>query len=171
MLKYGLHSRINVPQSSLQNKRRSSSVCAPDTGSISSRHRHFSDIKNPDALILEIPSPLSPSEVFSNSSMLGSPAAIVHHNNSYTNLPAIPELPGNNPILPSIMTEPSVNDVSSPLPIHDAKMTFPARCPPMMPSIPENLSGTGSQQEQVLSSVGHEVADEYNSTYLKGENL
>jgi hypothetical protein len=157
--------------SSSQKKHHNSSICAPDAVSISSRHRHFSDIKNPDSLILEIPSPLSPSEVFSNSSMLGSPAGIIHHNNSYTNLPAIPELPGNNPILPSILTEPSVNDVSSSLSIHPVRSMSR-----MMPSIPENLSGTDSRQEQVLTTMvqmsdTNDMADEHNSIYLKRENF
>lgn len=171
MLKYGLRSLINVPVSSSQKKHRNSSICAPDAVSISSRHRRFSDIKNPDSLVLEIPSPLSPSEVFSNSSMLGSPAAIVHHNNSYTNLPAIPELPSKNPILPSILTESSANDIPSPLSMHPVRSMSR-----MMPSIPENLSGTNSRLEQVLTTMvqmpdGHDLADEHSSKFLQRENL
>lgn len=171
MLKYGLRSRINVPLSSSQKKHRNSSVCAPDTMSISSRHRRFSDIKNPDSLVLEIPSPMSPSEVFSNSSMLGSPAAIIHHNSSYTNLPAIPELPGKNPILPSIVTESSANDVPSPLSVHPVRSMSR-----MMPSIPENLAGINSRLEQMLTPVvqmsdGHDVADEHSGKYLQRDNL
>jgi hypothetical protein len=146
-------------------------VCAPDAVSISSRHRRFSDIKNPESLILEIPSPLSPSEVFSNSNILCSPGAIIHHNNSYTNLPAIPELPAKNPILPSILTESSVNDVSSPTAIHPVRSMSR-----MMPSIPENLSGTDSRLEQVLTSLvhvsdGHDMAEENSGKYLKRDNL
>jgi hypothetical protein len=156
---------------SSQKKHRNSSVCGPDAVSISSRHRRFSDIKNPDSLVLEIPSPLSPSEVFSNSSMLGSPAAIIQHNGSYTNLPAIPELPSKNPILPSILTESSANDVPSPLSMHPVRSMSR-----MMPSIPENLAGTNSRLEQVLTTVvqipdGHDVADEHSSKYLKRDNL
>jgi hypothetical protein len=149
MLKYGLRSQINVPMSSSQmNRRNSSIICAPDAVSISSRHRRISDIKNPDSLVLEIPSPLSSCEAFSNSAVLGSPAAIIHHNNSYTNLPAIPELPGKNSILPSIMTESSASDVTSPLfvqPVHSM--------PRIMPSIPENLAGASSRLEEVLTTV------------------
>jgi hypothetical protein len=129
---------------------RNSSICAPDAVSISSRHRRISDIKNPDSLVLEIPSPLSPSEVFSNSTGLGSPGAIIHQNNSYTNLPAIPELPGRNTILPSIMTESSAGDVTSPLSIHPVRSM-----PRMMPSIPENLVGANSRLEEVLTNMAH----------------
>lgn len=103
--------------------------------------------------------------------MLGSPAAIVHHNNSYTNLPAIPELPSKNPILPSILTESSANDIPSPLSMHPVRSMSR-----MMPSIPENLSGTNSRLEQVLTTMvqmpdGHDLADEHSSKFLQRENL
>ena len=94
MLKYGLHSRIRAPASVSQKNHCNSSICTPDAVSISSRHRRISDIKSPDSLVLEIP-PLSPSEIFPNSSVLSSPSTIIHHNNSYTNIPAIPKFDDN----------------------------------------------------------------------------
>jgi hypothetical protein len=80
--------------------------------------------------------------------VLSSPAAIIHHNNSYTNLPVIHELPGKNPILPSIMTESSASDVTSPLSVQPVRSM-----PRIMPSIPENLAGTSSRLEEVLKTV------------------
>lgn len=139
MLKYGLRSRINAPASFSQKNRRNSSVCAPDAVSISSHHRRISDIKNPDSLVLEITPPLSPSEVYPSSSVLSSPSAIIHHNNSYTNLPAIPEFPVKNP-----MTESSGNEG-----VHHVRSMSRT-----MPSIPENLVGAGSRTEEVLMTVG-----------------
>lgn len=46
----------------------------------------------------------------------------------------------------------------------------------MMPSIPENLAGTNSRLEQVLTpmvqmSDGHDVADEHSGKYLQRDNL
>ena len=138
MLKYGLRSQINVsPMSPLGTRHRNASVCSPDAVSISSRHRRISDIKNPDSLVLEIQSPLSPAEMFPSSTVVGSPAAVVHHNNSYTNLPAIPEQPGKNPT-----SEPIPNDSTSPMSM-----------PHMMPSIPENLAGVSTRLEEVLNPV------------------
>ncbi|XP_021917078.1 solute carrier family 2, facilitated glucose transporter member 3-like isoform X4 [Zootermopsis nevadensis] len=143
ILKYGLRSQIHAPVSSSRtNHRNSSIICAPDAVSISSRHQRISDI-NPDSLVLEVSSPLSSCEAFSNSTVLSSPAAIIHHNNSYTNLPAIPELPGKNPILPSIINESSPSDVMSGQPVRSL--------PRIMPSIPENLAGASSQLEEVLT--------------------
>ena len=139
MLKYGLRSRIRAPASVSQKNRRNSSVCAPDAVSISSHHRRISDIKSPDSLVLEITPPLSPSEVFPNSSVLSSPSTIIHHNNSYTNLPAIPEFPAQNP-----MTETGGSDG-----VHHVHSTSRT-----VPSIPENLAGAGSQIEEVLTTMG-----------------
>lgn len=138
MLKYGLRSRINAPASFSRKNRRNPPVCAPDAVSISSRHRRISDIKNPDSLVLEITPPLSPSEVFPNSSVLSSPSAVIHHNNSYTNLAAIPEFPTKNP-----MTESNGGDS-----VHVRSMSR------MMPSIPENLVGAVSRMEEVPTTVG-----------------
>jgi hypothetical protein len=152
------------------NHRNSSVICASDTVSISSRHRRISDIKNPDSLVLEIPSPLSPYEAFSNSAVLSSPAAIIHHNNSYTNLPAIPELPGKNPVLQSVMTESSASDVMSPLSVQPVRAM-----PRIMPSIPENLVGASSRLEEVLTTMSqmsdcNGVSDGQDK-YLQRENL
>jgi hypothetical protein len=138
MLKYGLRSRINAAASFSRKNRRNPPVCAPDAVSISSRHRRISDIKNPDALVLEITPPLSSSEVFPDSSVLSSPSAVIHHNNSYTNLAAIPEFPTKNP-----MTESNGGDS-----VHVRSMSR------MMPSIPENLVGAVSQMEEVPTTVG-----------------
>jgi hypothetical protein len=46
----------------------------------------------------------------------------------------------------------------------------------MMPSIPENLAGTNSRLEQMLTTVvqmpdGHDVVDEHGSKYLQREDL
>ncbi|KAJ4430980.1 hypothetical protein ANN_19573 [Periplaneta americana] len=165
MLKYGLRSQINViPSASKLSRHRNSSVCAPDTASMSSRHRRISDIKNPDSLVLEIPSPLSPAEVFANSSVLGSPAAIIQHNNSYTNLPAIPELPGKNTTLSSNISEPIINDTTSPMSIHPV-----LSMPRIMPSIPENLAGASSRLEEVLSVT--QKSDEADEQGNKRDNL
>jgi hypothetical protein len=139
MLKYGLRSRIRAPASLSQKNHRNSSICAPDAVSISSRHRRISDIKSPDSLVLEIAPPLSPSEVFPNSSVMSSPSTIIHHNNSYTNLPAIPEFPARNP-----MTETGGNDG-----VHHVRSMSRT-----MPSIPENLAGAGGQTEGVTMTVG-----------------
>jgi len=125
MLKYGLRSRIRAPASVSRKNHRNSSLCAPDTVSISSRHRRISDIKSPDSLVLEIAPPLSPSEVFPNSSALSSPSTVIHHNSSYTNLPAIPEFPAQNPT-----TETSGGDSVH----HVHWMSW------MMPSILENMA-------------------------------
>ena len=167
MLKYGLRSRINAAGSFSQKKRRTSSICAPDAVSISSRHRRISDIKNPDTLVLEITPPLSPSEVFSNSSVLSSPSAIIHHNNSYTNLPAIPEFPANNPMIPANnpMTEPSSSDT-----VHHVRPMSR-----MMPSIPENLVGAGTRMEEVLTTVSElrdgNTLDVHGGKYMQRDSL
>jgi hypothetical protein len=97
-LKYGLRSHIRAQASVSQKYHRNSPVCAPDSVSMSSCRRRISDITSPNALVLEIPPPVSPSEVFSNSSVLGSPSDVIHSNSSYTNLPAIPEFPAQNPM-------------------------------------------------------------------------
>jgi hypothetical protein len=133
MLKYGLRSHIRAPASVSQKIRRDSSLCVPDAVSISSRHRRISDIKSPDSLVLEIAPPLSPSEAFPSS-----PSTIIHHNNSYTNLPAIPEFPAQNPVTATGGGE-GVHHVRS--------------MSRTMPSIPENLAGAGSRIE-VLTSMG-----------------
>jgi hypothetical protein len=101
---------------------------------MSSCRRRISDIKSPSALVLEIPPPLSVPEAFPNS-----PSAITHNNNSYTNLPAIPEFPAQNP-----MTETGGSDG-----VHHV-------CPmsQIMPIIPENLAGAGGRTEEVLMTVG-----------------
>ena len=139
MLKYGLRSHVRAPVSASQKNHRNSSICAPDTVSISSRHRRISDIKSPDSLVLEIAAPLSPSEVFPNSSVSSSPSPIIHHNNSYTNLPAIPEFPARN-----AMTETGGTDG-----VHHVRSMSRT-----MPSIPENLAGAGSRIEEALTTVG-----------------
>jgi hypothetical protein len=140
MLKYGLRSHIRASAPVSQKNRRNSSLCAPDAVSISSRHRRISDIKSSDSLVLEIAPPVSPSEVFPNSSVLSSsPSTIIHHNNSYTNLPAIPEFPAQNP-----MTETGGSDG-----VHHVRSMSR-----MMPSIPENLAGAGSRIEEVLTTMG-----------------
>jgi hypothetical protein len=134
MLKYGLRSHIRAPASVSQKNHRNSSICAADAVSISSHHRRISDIKSPDSLVLEIALPHSPSEVFPSS-----PSTIIHHNNSYTNLPAIPEFPAQNP-----MTEAGGSDG-----VHHVRSMSRT-----MPSIPENLAGAGSQIEEVLTTMG-----------------
>jgi len=140
MLKYGLRSRIRAPASVSQKNHRNSSVCAPDAVSISSHHRRISDIKSPDSLVLEITPPLSPSEVLPNSSVLSSsPSTAIHHNNSYTNLPAIPEFPAQNP-----MTETGGSDGVR----HVQSISR------TMPSITENLAGAGSRTEEVPTTMG-----------------
>lgn len=140
ILKYGLRSQIRAPVSVSQKNHRNLSLCAPDAVSISSRHRRISDVKSPDSLVLEVPPPLSPSEVvFTNSSVFSSPSALIHHNNSYTNLPAIPEFPAKNPV-----TETDGSDG-----IHQVHSMSR-----VMPSIPENLAGAGSRIEEYETIVG-----------------
>ncbi|PSN38762.1 hypothetical protein C0J52_08879 [Blattella germanica] len=145
VLKYGLRSQISTfpTSASHMNKlNRNSSVCSPDGVSISSHHQHISsDLKNPDSLVLDIPPPISPAEVtLMNSSAVTSPATIIHHNNSYTNLPAIPELPGKNS---SSLTNPNAPDVAS------SMSTNPVLSVSHMPSIPENLTGASSRLKPV----------------------